>query len=33
MEGPAAVEPKKEIKLNGVQDVIGHLNDQATKGE
>ena len=26
---PAAVEPKKEIKLNGVQDVIGAINDMA----
>ena len=28
-EEPAAVEPKKEIKLNGVQDVIGAINDMA----
>ena len=28
---PAQAEPKKEIKLNGVQEVIGHLNDQAQK--
>jgi len=28
-EEPAAVEPKKEIKLNGVQDVIGVINDMA----
>jgi len=26
---PAAAEPKKEIKLNGVQDVIGAINDMA----
>ena len=28
-EEPAAVEPKKEINLNGVQDVIGAINDMA----
>ena len=30
-DAPAEAEPKKEINLAGVQEVIGHLNDQAQK--